>query len=55
MKRDRSAVTRDVAVLGKAGLITITEKIHPGHGRMKEVRARAKAMKLEALVAQRGR
>ena len=51
MKRDRSAVTRDVAALGKAGLVTVTEKTHPGHGRMKEVRARAKAIKLEALVA----
>ena len=43
--------TRDVAALGKAGLVTVTEKIHPGHGRMKEVRARAKTIKLEALVA----
>ena len=51
MKRDRSAVTRDVAALGKAGLVTVTEKAHPGHGRMKEVRARATAIKLEALVA----
>ena len=51
MKRDRSAVTRDVAALGKAGLVTVTERTHPGHGRMKEVRARAKAIKLEALVA----
>jgi hypothetical protein len=51
MKRDRSPITRDVAALGKAGLVTVTEKTHPGHGRMKEVRARAKAIKLEALVA----
>ena len=51
MKRDRSAVTRDVAALGIAGLVTVTEKIHPGHGRMKEVRARANAIKLETLVA----
>ena len=42
---------RDVAALGKAGLVTVTEKSHPGHGRMKEVHARAKAIKLEALVA----
>jgi hypothetical protein len=49
-QRDRSAVTRDVAALGKAGLVTVTEKTHPGHGRMKEVRARAKAIKIEALV-----
>ena len=51
LKRDRSAVTRDVAALGKAGLITVTERTHPGHGRLKEVRARAKSIKLEALVA----
>jgi len=51
MKRDRSAVTRDVAALGKAGPVTVTEKTHPGHGRMKEVRARANAIKLEAFVA----
>jgi uncharacterized protein with HEPN domain len=42
---------RDVAALGKAGLVIVTEKTHPGHGRMKEVRARATAIKLEALVA----
>ena len=51
IKRDRSAVTRDVAALGKAGLVTVTDKAHPGHGRMKEVRARATTIKLEALVA----
>ena len=51
MKRDRSAVTRVVAALGKAGLVTVTDKAYPGHGRMKEVRARATAIKLEALVA----
>ena len=51
LKRDRSAVTRDVAALGEAGLVTVTEKPHPGHGRMKEVCVRAKAIKLEALVA----
>lgn len=50
LKRDRSAVTRDVAALGEAGLVSVTEKPHPGHGRMKEVRVCAKAIKLEALV-----
>jgi len=50
LKRDRSAVTRDVAALGEAGLVTVTEKPHPGHGRMKEVCVRAKEIKLEALV-----
>jgi predicted transcriptional regulator len=51
MNRDRSAVTRDVAALGKAGPVTVTEETHPGHGRMKEVRARAKSIKLEAFMA----
>ena len=51
MKRDRSAVTRDVAALGRAGLVTVTEKIHAGHGRLKEVRARARTIRIEALVA----
>jgi len=50
LKRDRSAVTRDVAALGEAGLVSVTEKPHPGHGRMKEIRVCAKAIKLEALV-----
>jgi predicted transcriptional regulator len=50
LKRGRSAVTRDVSALGKAGLITVTEKTHPGHRRKKEVRARAKAIKVESLV-----
>jgi predicted transcriptional regulator len=51
MNRDRSAVARDVAALGKAGLVTVTEINHPGFGRVKEVRASANAIKLEALVA----
>ena len=51
LQRDRSAVTRDVAALGRAGLVVVTEKVHPGHGRIKEVRARARSIKLEALVA----
>ena len=51
LKRDRSAVTRDVAALGEAGLVTVTQQLHPGHGRKKEVRVRAKTIKLEALVA----
>ncbi len=41
---------RKLARLADAGK-PIPEKTHPGHGRLKEVRARAKAIKLEALVA----
>lgn len=37
--RDRSAVKRDVDELARAGLLVVEEKPHPGHGRLKEVRA----------------
>lgn len=39
LKRDRSAVSRDVIRLAKFGLVTVEDKPLPGHGRMKEVRA----------------
>jgi predicted transcriptional regulator len=41
LHRDRSAVKRDVDELERAGLVTIADKVLPGHGRMKEVRATA--------------
>jgi predicted transcriptional regulator len=47
LHRDRSAVKRDVDELEKAGLVTVSEKVLPGHGRMKEVRATASRIKLE--------
>jgi predicted transcriptional regulator len=50
LRRDRSAVKRDVDQLAQAGMVTIEAKIHPGHGQMKEVRAAARRFKLEALV-----
>ncbi|HDL8284405.1 TPA: HTH domain-containing protein [Yersinia enterocolitica] len=50
LKRDRSAVTRDVAILKKAGLVTVEQKVLPGHGRMKEVKTTAHRLKLEALL-----
>lgn len=50
LKRDRSAVTRDVAVLKKAGLVTVEQKVLPGHGRMKEVKTTAHRLKLEAFI-----
>jgi len=37
--RDRSAVKRDVDELARTGLLVVEEKPHPGHGRIKEVRA----------------
>lgn len=51
LHRDRSAVKRDVGELEQAGLVTVTEKILPGHGRMKEVRATATRFSLQAVVA----
>ncbi|WP_145535770.1 MarR family transcriptional regulator [Yersinia thracica] len=50
LKRDRSAVTRDVAILKKAGLVTVEQKVLPGHGRMKEVKTTAYRLKLEAFL-----
>lgn len=50
LKRDRSAVTRDVAILQKAGLVTVEQKVLPGHGRMKEVKITAYRLKLEAFL-----
>lgn len=48
LHRDRSAVKRDVDALEKAGLVTVAEKVSPGHGRMKEVRATAMQFSLQA-------
>lgn len=48
LHRDRSAVKRDLDELQRAGLVTIVEKVLPGHGRMKEVRATATRFKLMA-------
>ncbi|WP_316157420.1 helix-turn-helix domain-containing protein [Cupriavidus sp. BIC8F] len=51
LHRDRSAVKRDVDELAHAGLVTVAEKVLPGHGRMKEVRAAAVRVHLHAEVA----
>ena len=51
LHRDRSAVKRDVDALERAGLVTIADKVLPGHGRMKEVRAAANRFSLQAEVA----
>lgn len=51
LHRDRSAVKRDVDELERAGLVTIADKVQPGHGRMKEVRATANRFSLQAEVA----
>jgi len=51
LHRDRSAVKRDIDELERVGLVTIAEKVLPGHGRMKEVRATANRFSLQAEVA----
>ena len=51
LHRDRSAVKRDIDELEQAGLVTIADKMLPGHGRMKEVRATASRFSLQAEVA----
>lgn len=48
LHRDRSAVKRDIDEMERAGLVTVTEKSLPGHGRMKEVRAAASRFSLQA-------
>lgn len=51
LHRDRSAVKRDVDELERAGLLTVAEKVLPGHGRMKEVRVTASKFSLQAELA----
>ena len=51
LKRDRSAVKRDIDDLEKAGLVSIAEKAAPGHGRLKEVCAVADKVVLTAVFA----
>ncbi|WP_079416732.1 helix-turn-helix domain-containing protein [Thiomonas intermedia] len=51
LHRDRSAVKRDVDILQAAGMVTVDEKVLPGHGRMREVRATAQRLSLQAEVA----
>jgi len=51
LKRDRSAVKRDVDALERAGLVVVSVKKLPGHGLMKEVRASARRIKVQAEVA----
>ena len=50
LHRDRSAVKRDLDELERVGLVTINDKVLPGHGRMKEVRATANRFSLQAEV-----
>lgn len=48
LNRDRSAVSRDVSAMEKAGLFSVKSVSQPGHGIKKEVRAAALKIRLEA-------
>lgn len=50
LRRDRAAVTRDVQHLARFGVVEVTEKPLPGHGRQKWIRAAAAAIELVARV-----
>jgi predicted transcriptional regulator len=51
LKRDRSAVKRDIDILARAGMVTVARATHPGHGVIKEVKAVAERVSLVAEVA----
>src|SRR5271155_1487193 len=48
LKRDRSAVTRDVQVLERFGVLRVIEKPLPGHGRQKWITPVASDIRLTA-------
>lgn len=48
MRRNRSAVGRDIQELEKFGLVKVHEEINPGHGHHKIVELAAPKLKLEA-------
>lgn len=51
MHRDRAAVAKDIKLLENYGLVTISEKINPGHGHRKIVHAISKQpIQLEAFI-----
>jgi predicted transcriptional regulator len=50
LKRDRSAVDRDVRLLVSLGLVKTEERINPGHGRKKVVEPLAATYELTATI-----
>jgi DNA-binding MarR family transcriptional regulator len=50
LKRDRTAVKRDVKILTLLGLLTIHEETNPGHGRRKIVEPLASKYELVATI-----
>ena len=50
LKRDRTAVKRDVSILESFGLVRTRERLNPGHGRMKVVEPLAAIYHLTARI-----
>ena len=50
LKRDRSAVTRDVQVLERFGVVEVAEKPLPGHGKQKWITPLAGEIRLTAIL-----
>ena len=50
LDRDRSAVTRDVQMLERFGVVRVTEKPLPGHGKQKWITPLADEIKLTAVL-----
>ena len=50
LNRDRSAVTRDVQLLERFGVVEVTDKPLPGHGRQKWVTPLAAEIQLTAIL-----
>lgn len=48
LKRDRSAVVRDIQVLERFGVIEVNEKVLPGHGKQKWVTPVGREIRLTA-------
>ena len=48
LKRDRSAVTRDVRILERFGVVEVTDKPLPGHGKQKWITPVAAEIRLTA-------
>lgn len=50
VNRDRGAVSRDLTVLEKAGVVIVNERTHPGHGIIKEAKAIAEKIMLSVVI-----
>src|SRR4051794_529298 len=50
LNRDRSAVTRDIQLLERFGVIQVSEKTLPGHGRQKWIAPVAAEIRLTAVL-----